>query len=168
LNNNYKDIFYLLLGVIGAAITLFGFLHTPAQTYYVIGSGLLLLTSINFKLFYFMALEVILLSGHGAILLGISTVLQLALPILLCVQLLVFYLLSGRLNNIFLLIGIAGIAVISIGFSYENQWVFFIGSASVAVYAFYIARRNRVSLLWAVLNVLFALIAITKITLPLL
>ena len=113
-----------------------------------------------------MALEIILLSGHGAILLGIGTVLQLALPILLCVQLLVFYFLSGRLNNIFLLIGIAGIAVISIGFAYENQWIFFIGSAFVAIYAFYNVQRHRVSLLWAVLNVLFALIAITKIALP--
>ncbi len=104
------------------------------------------------------------MAGHGAILLGIGTTLQLALPVLLCIQLLAFYFMSGQLNNIFLLIGITGIAVLSVGFSYENQWIFFIGSFSIAIYAFYTAYKGKtITLLWAILNSLFALIAICKL-----
>lgn len=158
-----NDYFYLFLGVIGGLISLLGLNHIPAQTYFVIGSSLLLLTSIHFYLLYFIALEIILIAGHGAILLGIGSVIQLALPILLSLQLLLFYFLSGRLTNIYLIIGIVGIAILSIGFSYENQWVFFIGSSTVAIYAFYSAQKKRIALLWAILNSLFALIAIVKL-----
>ncbi|WED44408.1 hypothetical protein [Legionella cardiaca] len=164
MNIKRQDQLFLLIGIIGSCILLLGLTNTPAQKYYVIGSALLLLTSIHFKLIYFIALEMILMAGHGAILLGIGTTLQLALPILLCIQLLSFYFMSGQLNNIFLLIGIAGIAVLSVGFSYENQWVFFIGSFSIAIYAFYTAYKGKtITLLWAVLNSLFALIAILKL-----
>ncbi|KTD13892.1 hypothetical protein [Legionella hackeliae] len=159
-----QDQLFLLVGIIGSFILLFGLAGAPAEKYYVIGSALLLLTSIHFKLIYFIALEMILLAGHGAILLGIGTTLQLALPILLCIQLLSFYFMSGQLNNIFLIVGITGIAVLSVGFSYENQWVFFIGSFSIAVYAFYTTYKGKtVTLLWAILNSLFAVIAIFKL-----
>lgn len=163
-NIRKKDELFLLIGIIGCLILLFGLMQTPAQKYYVIGSALLLLTSIHFKLIYFIALELILIAGHGAILLGIGTTLQLALPVLLCIQLLSFYFMSGQLNNFFLLIGIAGIAILSIGFAYQNQWVFFLGSFSVAIYAFYTAYKGKtVTLLWAILNTLFALIAILRL-----
>ncbi len=136
----------------------------PAQVYYVIGSILLLLTSLHFRLIYFIALELILIAGHGAILLHIGNTLQIALPVLLSLQLLIFYLLSGQLNNFFLLIGISGIAFLSIGFAYENQWVFFFGSISIAIYAFYCTFQGKsITLLWAVLNSLFALIAVYKL-----
>ena len=163
MNENSKDYVYLLIGIIGALISLWGIYQEPAQVFFVIGSSLLLITSIYFKLFYFIALEIILLAGHGTILLGIGAVLQVALPVLLCVQLLFFYFLSGRLNNIFLIIGIVGIALISVGFAFNNQWIFFSGSTAIAVYAFYMTKKNRASLLWAVLNALFAIIAIIKI-----
>ncbi|KTC86686.1 hypothetical protein [Legionella brunensis] len=164
MNIKRQNELFLVVGIIGSFILLLGLTNTPAQKYYVIGSALLLLTSIHFRLIYFIALEIILLAGHGAILLGIGTTLQLALPILLCIQLLSFYFMSGQLNNIFLLIGITGIAVLSVGFSYENQWIFFIGSFSIAIYAFYTAYKGKaITLLWAILNSLFALIAILKL-----
>ncbi|KTD20276.1 Uncharacterised protein [Legionella lansingensis] len=162
--NIRKDELFLIAGIIGSFILLVGVTHTPAQKYYVLGSALLLLTSIHFKLIYFIALEMIMMAGHSAILLGIGTALQIALPILLCVQLLTFYFLSGQLNNVLLLIGITGIAVLSVGFSYENQWVFFSGSLFIAIYAFYTAYRGKpVTLLWAILNSLFAFIALLKL-----
>lgn len=111
-----------------------------------------------------MALEVIIMAGHGATLLGIGSALQWALPVLLCAQLLFFYFMSGQLNNIFLILGIMGIAILSIGFSYENQWIFFLGSSLIALYAFYMAYKEKsINLLWAILNTLFALIAILKL-----
>lgn len=159
-----QDELFLIVGIIGSFILLLGLNNTPAQKYFVVGSTLLLLTSLHFKLIYFIALEMILMAGHGAILLGIGTTLQIALPILLCIQLLSFYFMSGQLNDIFLLIGIAGIATLSVGFSYENQWIFFIGSFSIAIYAFYTAYKGKkVTLIWAILNSLFALIAISKL-----
>lgn len=161
--NSKWDYFFLLIGIIGAFITLFGLSQSPAQIYYVIGSSLLLITSIYFRLFFFIFLEIILITGHGVILLGISSVLQLAFPILLCFQLLVFYYLSGQLNNIYLLIGITGIALLSVGFAHENQWIFFFGSTAIAAYAFYNSRNYPASLLWAVLNTLFAIIAVITI-----
>lgn len=163
LNAKYMNYFYIFTGIIGSLITLCGLSVEPAQIYYVIGSSLLLITAIYFQLFYFIALEIILIAGHGTILLGIGSVLQLALPILLCVQLLFFYFLSDRLNNMFLIIGIVGIALISAGFAYNNQWVFFSGSTGIAIYAYYSAKNDRACLLWAILNTLFAVIALIRI-----
>ncbi|WP_231950716.1 hypothetical protein [Legionella spiritensis] len=89
--------------------------------------------------------------------------LQFALPVLLCLQLLIFYYLSGQLNNFYIVIGIAGIAVLSVGFAYENQWVFFSGSSAVAFYAFHRSAKQSIALLWAIMNSLFALIAVAKL-----
>ncbi|WP_242604557.1 hypothetical protein [Legionella fairfieldensis] len=166
-NNKNLNKLFILSGIVGSFILLFGLTQNPAQIYYVIGSSLLLFTALYFQLIYFIALEIILISGHGAILLGIGPVLQLALPVLLTIQLLLFYFLSGQLNNLFLLIGIGGIAFLSIGFSYENQWIFFFGSISIAIYAAYcVYKKQLIVLLWAILNTLFAIMAILKLNFP--
>ena len=158
------QILYFLTGIVGALIVLFALTQPAAHLYFVIGASFMLATAIYFKLTYFVALEMILIAGHGAVLLGIGPILQVALPILLSLQLLIYYLLVGQLNNIFRLIGIAGIALLSIAFSYENQWVFFSGSLAIAIFAFYQAYRGRpVALLWAVLNVIFVFVALFHI-----
>lgn len=166
MNINRRDKLFLLAGVIGALILIYGLSQSAAQMYYVAGSSLLLMTAINFRLIYFIALELILISGHGGILLGIGTVLQLALPILLCLQLLIFYFLSDQLKDFFLIIGVIGIAVVSIGFAYQNEWIFFIGSISVAIYSFYCVNKGeKATFIWAILNSIFALITLGKIIL---
>lgn len=162
-----KDIVYLSLGILGSLISLCGLWLQPAQIFYILGSSLLLLTAVYFEIFYFIALELILIAGHGTILLQIGSILQIALPTLLCLQLLFFYFLSGRLNTIYLITGIVGIAFISVGFAYNNQWVFFGGSMAVAAYAFFISKKHRIALLWAVLNSLFAIIALFRIAIAL-
>ena len=145
-------------------VLLFGLSQDDAQPYYVLGSMLLLFTSLHFRLIYFIALELILIAGHGANLLHFNSNIQFALPILLSTQLLLFYLLSGQLNNFFLFVGILGIALLSIGFAYANQYVFFLGGLSIAIYAFYTTYCGKsITLLWAVLNTLFSLIAIYKL-----
>lgn len=161
---NAKETLYLFAGILGSIIILFGLTQTVAQPYFIVGALLLLSTAIYFRLTYFVALELILIAGHGAILLGIGPISQLILPILLCVQLLVYYILSGQLHHVFRLIGIAGIALLSIGFSYENQWIFFFGSFSVATFAIYQFYKGRkIALLWVILNLLFSAIAIYRI-----
>lgn len=159
----FKDVFFLVLASIGAVITLFGTSQDSFQLFYVLGASLLLITAIYYNLLYFIALEMILMSGHATLLFGIGSILQIALPLLLSAQLLFFYFLSGRLNSIFLFIGIIGIALISLGFAYNNQWVYFFGSAAIAAYAFYSSKTNKAALLWAILNTVFALISLYKI-----
>lgn len=156
----------MLTGIIGALILLAGLLQSSAQLYYIAGSCLLLCTALHYQLIYFIALELILISGHSAIYLGIGPTLQVALPALLSLQLLFYYIVSGQFNNLYLLIGILGIAALSIGFSYNNEWVFMFGSLSVAIYALYSSRTVRVSLIWVVLNSLFTLIMLSRIVMP--
>ena len=159
-----KTNIFFTLGIIGACILLYGLFNSPGQIYYVVGSMLLFFTAFYFKIVYFIALEIILMAGHGAILLGIGPYLQIALPVLLCTQLFVYFLLSGQIKNIYILIGIAGIGLLSIGLSYENQWIFFFGSLAVAIYAFYNAFKGiPIALLWAILNSLFAVTAVIKL-----
>lgn len=162
--NIYYDNKYIALAVLGAIILLYGNAQTTPQIYYIFGSFALLITAIHYRLVYFIALELILAAGHSAILLGIGPYTQLALPLLLSLQLLVFYLIVGKENIIFLLIGIIGIVFLSIGFAYNNQWVFFFGSSCIAIYAYYRAYKGqRPSYIWAVLNTVFAIIALYKL-----
>jgi hypothetical protein len=156
---------YGILGIIGALIILYGLLfQNPPQTCYIIGSLALLITAIHYKLIYFIALELILAAGHSALLLGMGPYTQSALPILLCFQLLIFYLMVGKENSIFLLIGIIGIALLSLGLAYNDQWIFFSGSLFIAIYAYYNGYKGRrISYIWAVLNTVFSVIALYKI-----
>lgn len=155
---------YVMLGILGALIILYGHSQSFSQSYYIYGSFALLITAIHYKLVYFIALELILAAGHSAVLLGVGPYTQFALPILLSFQLFVFYLMLGNKNNIFLLMGIVGIAFLSLGFAYNNQWIFFSGSLFVSLYAYYSAFQGKYpSFIWAVLNSIFVLFALSKI-----
>ncbi|WP_407927637.1 hypothetical protein [Legionella fallonii] len=155
---------YIALGIIGALIILYGYGQDYPQTYYIFGSFALLITAIHYRLLYFIALEIILVAGHSAILLGVGRYTQMALPVFLCLQLLIFYLMIGKENSIFLLTGIIGIALHSIGFTYENQWIFFSGSSLIAIYAYHNAYEGSYpSYIWAILNTIFAVLALYKI-----
>lgn len=155
---------YIALAIIGSVINLYGNIQSFPQFYYILGSLALLITAIHFKLIYFIALEIILSAGHTALLLGVGRYTQLALPILLCTQLFIFYLMIGKENTLLLLIGIVGIALLSCGFSYNNQWIFFIGGSFVAIYAYYNAYKGLyASYIWAIMNTLFAFSAFYKL-----
>lgn len=155
---------YFILGIIGAMIILFGHQKEYPQVYYIWGSFALLITAIHFKLVYFIALELILVAGHSAILLNVGPYTQQALPVLLCFQLLIFYLMVGKENSIILFIGIVGIALLSLGFAYNNQWIFFSGSLFIAIYAYYnVFKGSYPSFIWAILNTIFAGLALYKI-----
>ena len=160
-----KDNLYLLLGAIGGCLTFLGLFLPPKlnSICFVICSTFLLITAINFKLVYFIALETILISGHAAILFGIGLNLQIALPILLSLQLLIFYGLSGQLTNLYILIGITGIALHSIGLVHQNDIIFLGGSATIAIYAIHAAQQTKQAWLWAILNGCFALFSLTNL-----
>ena len=164
MNKYAQETLIYFTGILGGLTILYGITQTSPTFYFVFGSACLLVTALYHKLTYFIALELILMAGHGAILLGIGTVSQIVLPILLCVQLLTYYLLSGQLNNIFLFIGIIGTALLSIGFSYTNQWIFFLGSLAVAIYSFFKVHQGiRIAFLWGALNTVFVVVALYKL-----
>lgn len=166
MNPQLVSYFYTILGIIGACISLYGYLfqnHEP-QVFYIIGSLALLITAIYYKLAYFIALELILIAGHLAILFGSGPHTQFTLPILLCLQLFIVYSMIGQSNLLFLVIGILGIALLSIGLAVNNQWLFFFGGIFIAMYAYYRGYKGqKASYLWAILNTVFASIAIFHI-----
>ena len=154
---NVMQQFFVFLGVIGAIVCFCGVIHPTSNGVSAIGAILLLAASIFYKLNYFIALEVIVLASHGAVFFGLGPVVQLILPILLCIQLLVYYLLSGQLSAI-KVIGITGIALLPLGVSYNNQVLVFFGCAFIATYSFYVVGKGaRIVLIWAFLNTAFAL-----------
>lgn len=155
---------YLVLGIIGAFTVLYGTTQWPPQPYYIAGGLALLLTAIHYKLFYYVALETILIAGHLAIIFGSGRYTQFALPMLLCLQLLIFYLMLGKENRFFLLLGICGIALLSVGFAYEQQWIFGTGSTFIAIYSYYSGYKGRYpAYIWAVLNSIFSLLSVYKL-----
>lgn len=165
---------FIIIGLIGSLIILYGLLiyfgTTPpklhSQLYYFIGGLALLLTAIYFRMLYFIALQLILIAGHAAILLGSGPYTQFFLPILMCCQLLTFYLMFGRENSVFLILGIFGIALLSMGFAYNDKWIFFSGSTFVAIYAYYSGYKGILpSYIWAILNTVIALLALYRILL---
>lgn len=156
-------LFFYTLAITGALVSLFGTTQHPPQPYFVLGSLMLLMSAMHFRMPYFIALELILLAGHGAILLGIGRKLQLALPILLCFQLTVYMLFSGQLHNKFTLLATIAIALLSIGFAYNNQWVFFVGSSFIALYAFVLRNDSPPALIWSGLNAGFSFVALARL-----
>ncbi|AWN74201.1 hypothetical protein LEAN103870_13215 [Legionella anisa] len=163
---------FILIGWIGSLIILYGLLKffgtTPpklhSQLYYFIGAIALLVTAIYFRMLYFIALQLILIAGHAAILLGSGPYTQFFLPILMCCQLLTFYLMFGKENSVFLILGVFGIALLSMGFAYNDKWIFFSGSTLVAVYAYYSGSKGlSPSYIWAILNTVIALLALYRI-----
>lgn len=159
----HLDVLFYSLAIVGALISLFGTAQHPPQPYFVLGSLMLLVSALHFRMPYFIALELILLAGHGAILLGIGVKLQLALPILLCFQLTVYMFFSGQLHDKFALLATIAIALLSIGFAYNNQWVFFIGSSFIAIYAFSLRDENPPALIWSGLNACFSMVALLRL-----
>lgn len=161
INNQRLSVY---VGIAGALCTLYGLTQSSDPVYFVLGSSCMLITALYFNLTYFIALELILIAGHGAILLGIGPILQVVLPILLSLQIFIYYLLMGELSNVYRLLGIAGMALLSIGFSYKNQWIFFSGSLGIAIFSFYHAYCGmKIAWLWFALNTIFILIALYKI-----
>ncbi len=154
---------FILLGCFGTLIILLGITQESSYIYYLAGAVALLATAIYYRLFFFIALELILMAGHVAILLGIGPYTQLFLPILLCIQLFTFYSVFSKIK-FFLFLGILGTALLSIGLANNNQWVFFIGSTFIAAYSYYAGYKGQhPAYIWAGLNTALALVALSRI-----
>jgi hypothetical protein len=70
----------------------------------------------------------------------------------------------GKENSVFLVLGIIGIALLSIGFAYDYQWVYFTGTIFVATYAYYSGYKGlHPSYIWAALNTALAFLTLYRI-----
>lgn len=155
---------FIVFGILGALITLFGKYQPLPQVYYLIGCVGLLTTAIYYKLIFYIALELILIAEHSAILLGSGPYTQFALPILLCFQLLFIFFIISKQKEILLIFGILGIALLALGFAYSNDYLFMCGSILIAIYSYYNGYQgNYPSYIWAVLNTLLALLSLYKL-----
>lgn len=155
------DILFALLGIPGAIIILYGQHVELPQLTYISGGLLLLMTAAWYKQIYFVAMELIQLAGHGANFLNIGLFIQYAVPLLLSIQLLVYYCMTGPMNNIFLFIGVLANCLLALAFTYDNSWIYLFGGAGMAAYAFYcVFKENQaICYIWAILNTVFALTA---------
>ncbi|MFT4058591.1 MAG: hypothetical protein QM652_03485 [Legionella sp.] len=143
---------------------LYGTTQWPPQPYYIIGATALLAVAIHYRLLYYVALELILIAGHTAIILGHGPYIQIALPILLCLQLLIFYLILNKDKSLILFLGICGIALLSLGFADDNQWLFFTGGAFIALYSYYSGYKGQYpAYIWAILNTIFSFLSFYKL-----
>jgi len=163
LNTKTKEYFIISIGVLGAIIILLG-ISINSDIDYVLGSTLLLITAFYYKCTFFIALEMIIIAGHGAALLGLGHSSQIILPILLCIQLLFYYLLSGKLNDIYLIVGIIGIVFLTMSLSFGNVLYILLGSIGTAIYSIsQVFKGKSIALIWAVLNVIAIFVTIYKI-----
>lgn len=152
-----KEVVFLIIGLIGGFLLLFEFVKLQ-PAFLLIGRGLLLISAVYFRLTYFIAMQLILLASYGGIYLGIGSTLTLILPILLSFQLLIYYLLSGELKSVFRFIGIAGIAILSIGLTLNIPLILLFGNLSVGIYSYYAAYQGQYqAIIWGILNTLFVI-----------
>lgn len=151
----------LFFGIIGAVALLAGNLFLDSDARYLvflIGSGLLLITAIVYRQLYYIFLELILVSGSATSFLNFNSIVRGAIPMLLSLQVFLYFFMLGRFREKSLLIGCIGIALLSIGFAVANYWIYLFGSALVAIYSFLIYLKGvKVALLWTILNTCFTL-----------
>ena len=158
-----KDLF-IALGFIGAIIILYGATQNHTAIYYLIGGVALLTTAVYFRLLYFIALQLILFAGLSGMALGSGPYTLFYLPILLCFQLFIFYIMYSKENSILLMLGIIGIALLSIGFAYNHSWIYLIGCVFVATYSYYSGYKGMyASYIWALLNTFLAFLTLYRI-----
>jgi len=106
----------------------------------------------------------IIIAGHGAALLGLGHSSQIILPILLCIQLLFYYLLSGKLNDIYLIVGVVGIVFLTMSLSLDNVFYILLGSIGTAVFSIsQVFKGKSIALIWAILNIMAIFITIYKL-----
>ena len=92
---------YIWIGIWGDLFILFGSTQAYPKPFYIIGGIALLITAMHYKLVFFVALEVIIVTAHLAIVLsGVGPYIQVALPALLCFQLFIFFLMIGKDSRI--------------------------------------------------------------------
>lgn len=164
----YKTAVSLVCGVLGVSFAIVGHHYGYVDSrwfYFSLGAFCLFITAIIENIPLLAMLQLILLAGAGAMLAHFNLIFRTALPILLSIQAILFFGLSGKLKDLQTILGCAGTLFLALGFCIHNPYISFIGAASITTYAFFLYRSGvKPAIFWIALNSYFAVASIMKMT----
>jgi len=161
LGNHY---FNILIGVIGMLVACYGNLLNFSDTQkwcYLVGAILLLISSLLERQVFFIALQIIIASGAAIAFAPISLFLKAAVPIILSVTAISYFIISGQFKDRLIALGCLGIAMLATGYAISNPIAYLLGALILMVYSFLSFRRGvTVAIIWTILNAVFAATAL--------
>lgn len=167
INFSWKPLASKLAAVIGVTFTLIGHHYGYVELrwlFFSIGALCLFFTAVCENQVLLAMLQLILLAGAGAMYANFNIIFRTALPILLSIQTMVFFVLTGKSRDFETIIGCLGILCLALGFTTHNQVISFIGGAAITAYAALLVRQGfRLAGFWIVLNAYFTLSAILNL-----
>jgi len=157
----------IAIGVLGMTVIIYGnFVSsvTPQKICYLLGGLFMLTTALLERQQFFSVLQVIIVAGTAMALTWFHPAIKASVPILLGVVGSAYFLRRGELKDPLAIVGCSGILFIAVGYAISLPVIYFLGGSALAIYAFSLFfRGERIALLWAVLNTLFALTALRLI-----
>lgn len=160
IGNHYCNI---AIGVLGMLIASYANLLSHGDTQklsYLISAVLLLLSSILERQKFFIALQIIIVSGTLIAFAPIGVFLKASVPILLSMFAIIYFIATGQWKDRVTGFGCLGIAILAVGYAVTNPVIYFLGAFILAIYSFISYRRGiTIALVWAILNVMFAITA---------
>lgn len=149
-----------MLGIIGMFIACYGNLSHDINLQkwsYLIGAFLLLISSSLEKQKFFIILQIIIISGAAVAFAPFPPFYKAAVPIILSILAIIYFIASKQLKDPLTAFGCAGIALLAAGYAITDPIIFFLGSVVLMLYSYLSFRRGvRIALLWAILNAVFA------------
>ena len=163
----YKTALSLASGILGVSFAIVGhhFGYVDSRWFYFsLGAFFLFITAITENLALLAMLQLILLAGAGAMLAHFNLIFRTALPILLSIQAMLFFGLSGKLHDKVTILGCFGTLCLALGFCTHNPYIAFVGAASVTCYSFSLYRSGHKSAIyWIALNSYFTVASLIKL-----
>lgn len=164
---NTLILFTRLLGAIGMLFPIMANFIPPSNTraaFFVIGCILMFVAAAVEKELFFSILQLIVLAGASMYFTPFGVVIKAAVPISLSVIFLIFYAVTGRLQDKLTLLGSLGVVLLALGYGVSHPYIYLFGGAFLAIYSTIAYFRGvTVALLWAILNIFFTLATISNI-----
>ncbi|MDC0358026.1 hypothetical protein OAO01_04350 [Oligoflexia bacterium] len=153
----------LLLGTIGMLSACFGALLEPCELQKVLflaGAVMMFLAAVLEQQRFFIALQVILLSGTLIAFAPLEAWMKVAVPISVSAITVLALYRVGAFEDKLGRLGAVGMTVLAIGYAITHPAVYLVGGATLALYAWNSYRAGvQLAILWAVLNAVFAVTA---------
>lgn len=167
MNERYKIYFARTLASIGMIFPIAGNFLPPSferNLCFVMGSVLMLIGAMIEREEFFSVLQLIVLVGAAMAFTPWTLIVRASIPIVTTAVILLWFYVSGRMEDRLTLFGSFGIAVLALGYAVMNPVIYFMGGVILTVYAsmaFY--RGVKIAIIWAILNFFFAIAAAINI-----
>lgn len=156
--------FNITVGIVGMLIACYGNLLNFSDTQkwcYLVGAILLLISSSLERQIFFIALQIIIAAGAAIAFAPIGLFFKAALPIILSVSAIGYFVVTGQFKDRLTALGCLGIAMLATGYAISNPIAYFLGALILMIYAFLSFRRGvTVAIIWTILNAVFAVTAL--------